>query len=735
MQWGPFLRPSSVEIRFLSVANLLIHLQIVLLFQHKTTRIYWQLIVLSMLQVVVAAALNLFFLFGAILILYLFVTLTAMLLFFIHRETRPYLKASAHATGTPASSAAIHVIGLPDQEGTAIAGFASSNPQLSLRRGMRRHTRNIAITTVIVTSLVFLLMPRYTNAVWNSPNRQTVTGYSPGVELDEMTEILESPELVMRVSFHRTDSGASYKVTTEPYFRGTVLTEYRRESRRWGRSASYRPASGRRIESSRRRRRPRRPEVGLPEPAPAQRKYITRIEFSMEQRRERTLFSAAPAYHLGPRNFAILRDVSTHELRYQPTEVRRTEADSFRFIVGSSAFHDGVQSAFIPAYVEPEWSMVEQGWSELPEIATSAAQALVDAGAENGNALQRARALEEFFLSRGDFQYSLEPENRNRQIDPIVDFISNHRTGHCEYFASALTLMLRSQSIPARMVLGYKGGTLNVVGNYYQIRELDAHAWVEAFIPEEDIPATEVLPLEDFSQGAWVRLDPTTSAGSLSEFVRVSPWRARINDAMDYVQMLWSEYILGLNQQRQEESIYVPLTQYATAFYNYWFRLERWQLRWQTLRDRIRFDGSQILQGNWLHRQTVLDAGILAILLCCLYLLGRIVLRLGRYVLRRLRWRGHVARQARVPFFEQLEQILAKHGLHRRGEQTPQEFVRLTLDDVDQPQQGILQDLLPRITSAYYRVRFGNQPLDDAEAERIEEALVSIQQTLSSPPS
>jgi len=62
---------------------------------------------------------------------------------------------------------------------------------------------------------------------------------------------------------------------------------------------------------------------------------------------------------------------------------------------------------------------------------------------------------------------------------PVLTFLFKTHKGWCEHFASALTLLLRSAGIPARFVGGYYGGTWNNTGNYYLVRQKDAHAWVE----------------------------------------------------------------------------------------------------------------------------------------------------------------------------------------------------------------------------------------------------------------
>jgi len=67
-------------------------------------------------------------------------------------------------------------------------------------------------------------------------------------------------------------------------------------------------------------------------------------------------------------------------------------------------------------------------------------------------------------------------------LSALANFLFTRRKGHCEYFASSMAVMLRTQGIPARVVNGFAGSTYNPVSDLYMIRASDAHSWVEAFI-------------------------------------------------------------------------------------------------------------------------------------------------------------------------------------------------------------------------------------------------------------
>ena len=109
-------------------------------------------------------------------------------------------------------------------------------------------------------------------------------------------------------------------------------------------------------------------------------------------------------------------------------------------------------------------------------------------------------ALERYLRDSGEFSYTLQHRRgRTRRSTRSLDFLVNRKEGHCEYFASALTLLLRSVGIPARMVNGFKGGDWNELAEVLNVRQKHAHSWVEAYLGE---PARAATPI-------WITLDPT----------------------------------------------------------------------------------------------------------------------------------------------------------------------------------------------------------------------------------
>ncbi len=195
------------------------------------------------------------------------------------------------------------------------------------------------------------------------------------------------------------------------------------------------------------------------------------------------------------------------------------------------------------------------GEKPLPHLTALAAKWLAEASIPAEDRYARARRLERQLRESGEFTYSLQGQNRDAQIDPIEDFIANHPRGHCEYFATALALMLRSQGIPARVVIGYRTGEWIESAGFYQVRQLNAHTWVEVYLRREDLP-TEKAEVA-WAHGAWLRLDATPAAEGDS----LGAWRHGLTAALGWLDFLWGRYVLDMDSRRHREAIYAPIVQ------------------------------------------------------------------------------------------------------------------------------------------------------------------------------
>jgi hypothetical protein len=137
------------------------------------------------------------------------------------------------------------------------------------------------------------------------------------------------------------------------------------------------------------------------------------------------------------------------------------------------------------------------------------------------------------YLRNDAFSYSLKtlPLSKN----PLEEFLFETKSGNCEFFASALAVLLRVNGIPARLVGGYRGGYFNDVGQYYLVPQKYAHAWVEAY----SMPK------------GWVRLDPTPAILNSSASLVSGVSFHKFSILMDTLNYYWYAIVINYNLEKQ----------------------------------------------------------------------------------------------------------------------------------------------------------------------------------------
>jgi transglutaminase-like putative cysteine protease len=171
-----------------------------------------------------------------------------------------------------------------------------------------------------------------------------------------------------------------------------------------------------------------------------------------------------------------------------------------------AAVAPGVQTMAAPTYVDRVVPPSEQ------EAVNATASALGLEHMEPGEAL---RAVAVHF--REGFEYTLRLDPGEEAATPITHFLTTSRAGHCEYFATAATLVLRHVGIPARYAMGYSLKEVDPATGMFLVRYSHAHSWVEAWV-----------------DGAWRTMDPTPAVWLASDvgepdlWRRIADWRARM---------------------------------------------------------------------------------------------------------------------------------------------------------------------------------------------------------------
>lgn len=176
----------------------------------------------------------------------------------------------------------------------------------------------------------------------------------------------------------------------------------------------------------------------------------------------------------------------------------------------------------------------------------------------NGDTDKIVEALLSHYRNNG-YVYTLEtPDLGNNSVDK---FFFDTKRGFCEHYAGATTFILRAAGIPARVILGYQGGELNTQGNFIQVRQFDAHAWVEYWHKDRGWiridPTFQVSP-DRIESGLEAALNPTDQAaagnnsvlgyGSTSLLASARMMWENFNNE-------WDIFISGYNSSQQENII------------------------------------------------------------------------------------------------------------------------------------------------------------------------------------
>lgn len=163
-----------------------------------------------------------------------------------------------------------------------------------------------------------------------------------------------------------------------------------------------------------------------------------------------------------------------------------------------------------------------------------------------------ARALEQYLGGSGEYTYTLDLARQDRALDPVEDFLLNTKAGHCQRFATALAVMLRSQGIPAQYVLGYRGCE-GLGDGTYEVREDHAHAWVETVVPTPGPPTWVAQPSGpplEYVPMKWLTLDPTPGGAEDAAGPSSLLGQARLR-----WEALLKSLLLAYNQESREQTV------------------------------------------------------------------------------------------------------------------------------------------------------------------------------------
>lgn len=392
------------------------------------------------------------------------------------------------------------------------------------------------LMVVAVSSLLFILTPRFdlNQAIpFLEISTAARSGFSEDVKLGEVTEIQEDNSVALRV-----DVPSLQAVSSSPYWRMLVLDKYDGGGFRVSQSLRTKPF--RVFEELRELRSPVLPM--------AERSGAV-WTFYME--------GGISRYLPVPGDFAALRFQKYQDFEIVP-DVHVLGLDSVGQNVFSYQFEDlkfnrrfsaGLRERELLASLPLEVTSQESLLYPLTTLELNLSPASLETlreinrgvmGEAMLGAADYSQAVTDYLWQR--FAYSLKPNGaRSSAEDPVAGWLDNGSQGHCELFAGAFILLAREAGYPARMVVGYAGGSWNAVEDYFVVRNRDAHAWVEIY---------------DAADQTWLRVDPTPGRGSSDpEFVTQgslafeSGWAAWV----DSLRIQWYRRVVNFEQKDQVE--------------------------------------------------------------------------------------------------------------------------------------------------------------------------------------
>ena len=720
------------EVRLLAGAHLLTILQWVLMFYNKLAHQYWWICAVSCLQIALAALLTSSPVFGLLILIYMFLALWTLSVFTLLlarlRYGRQLDQPTQNGDWIWPQLRADEV--LPLQQAKTSGGKTSSQFRNSFQGNPHEADINwrfvfgvcgLSSAALLLGLIFFLLTPRLWMGAGN-PFQDTqlvpstpVTGYSEKVQLRDFGKILESaaPVLELQLLNEQTNKPVplyDYLATlgqSEPLLRGTVLATY--QDGEWYPMLVNQPGV---FTSS------KIPFLDNKSP------YI-RQSIRLEATESRTIFSLTdPEYGRiedGVGQIRIYRDTHTLSFTSNATYIRgairyylvtptRVENPSPpRYQVKTSSFETEQQRDLNRPNrrrVTPNYLDLPPNITYLVELAQQLKTRAVTAAAPNEpTSLQIADMIVAYLRDSGEFQYSLDQSRIDPGVDPIVDFLKNRKTGHCQYFATSLALLLRAVNIESRVVTGFKGGIERPEDGFIEVQQRHAHAWVEARLNGKD----------------WVTLDATPFEARAESVAAVGAGIRWYHSLFSQTGALWNDYVVNLSFTKQQRDLYAPVQAFAQNLIS---QFQEGSNLWTSLLTHAEFIWKH--PEYWFSIQGGLTAFVLMLTIAGLGYLIRYLYRMAL----RLRYGAAADSQGKIiiDFYERFLTLVKPHGLVPAPHQTQLEFaqqVESAWSADNFPAE--LRSLAKEISVAFYRLRYGAEQLTADQESRIKSRLKELE--------
>ena len=474
-----------------------------------------------------------------------------------------------------------------------------------------RESAILLLQALPIAIVLFIFFPRFVSPLWqlSISDGSAVTGVSDSISMGSISQLSRSSEIAFRVDFDGVPPAAPQR-----YWRGPVLWDT--DGRQWQRGD---------------------PVEGRPPPRPSG-TGLVRYEVDLEPTRRGWIYALDLPVEL-PHNSRLMADFQLLSKRPGDQRIRYRVGSLLDYRTGPLSEKQRLRGLQLPDNITPRMRELVAGWQKRA-----------------GSSVELVGLALDYFREQ-PFFYTLYPPVL--EGNPADQFLFASRRGFCEHYATSFALLMRIAGIPTRIVAGYQGGEINPVGDYLIVRQSDAHAWNEVWLPGSGwfrVDPTAAVAPERIEQPLDVDLisrrvgEPVSfslDSGLLRTFGRQLQW------GLDALNSNWHRWVLGYTQERQ----------------SYFMRLL----------------GLSFLNGTRLAYAMVAVTGLVVAIL----LLGMLL-------------RGRQKRDPVQRAYRRFCQRLQRRGLHRRPSEGPRDFAhRVSRAD------PALRPAVASITRLYIAIRYG----------------------------
>jgi protein-glutamine gamma-glutamyltransferase len=374
-------------------------------------------------------------------------------------------------------------------------------------------TCSLSIPIFLFTALIFVMFPRVglSLLLLGQDHRERVVGFSDRVDLGGVGRLRADPTIVMRVE--HPSLPAQPPVRLALYLRGAAFDRYNGHS--WSRTTGSTQMRAEQLGNSVRIRR-------WPDPV-----HDRKLRIDLEAIDPSVVFvppDAVALTILTPTN-VVPSAIPTLYMSHEGQLTYRTlNEGGLRYEVALADGNENPPQPLDPASRARYLALP----ADLPPRVAELAKSWIGSETDPERRAKRVEAA----LRKG-FRYDLESPSGAAK-NPLDDFLFVSKRGHCEFYSTAMAVMLRTQGVPTRNVNGFIGGTFNRFGRYYAVRQGDAHSWVEVYVDGK----------------GFVRFDPTPPADAAPQS-EITGVLAFVRDMVEAAAQRWDRNVVGYDMRQQ----------------------------------------------------------------------------------------------------------------------------------------------------------------------------------------